>query len=173
MILLFGLLSAELGVAQYQPVDRGSEVKFTIRNFGFGVDGSFKGLEGSIHFDPEHPAEGHFDVSIDAGTVNTDNSLRDGHLRDDGYFDVQHYPRIRLVSTAIVSKGGGLYQLTGQLTIKNVTKEVSFPFSVQATGEGPRFSGSFTINRKDFGVGGNSTISNELTVTLEVLATKQ
>lgn len=173
MLLLFGLLAAEHSPAQYKAVDQGSEVKFTINNFGFGVDGKFSGLQGSIDFDPQNTAAAHFDVSIDASTVNTDNSLRDSHLRNDGYFDVKDYPRIRLVSTKVTATGApGVYQFTGQLTIRNVTKEISFPFTLVGTGESFQFKGSFTINRKDFGVGGSSTISNELTVMLNVLATK-
>jgi polyisoprenoid-binding protein YceI len=181
MLLLFGLLAAGHSPAQYKAVDQGSEIKFTIDNFGFGVDGSFKGLQGSIDFDPQNATAGHFDISVDAGTVNTDNSLRDSHLRNGGYFDVKNYPRIRLVSTRIEPSGkAGGYQFTGQLTIRNVTKEISFPFTVSpADGSGTtagsgslRFSGSFKMKRKDFGVGGTSTISNELTVSLNVIATK-
>ena len=173
LILLFGLFAASRSQAQYKPSDQGSEIKFTIGNFGFGVDGSFKGVQGNIDFDPSNVAAAHFDVSIDAATVNTDNSLRDSHLRNDGYFDVKNYPRIRLISTKIAPAGTpGTFQFTGQLTIKNVTKEVSFPFTVSSAGGALNFSGSFTIKRKDFGVGGTSTISNELTVSLKVLATK-
>jgi polyisoprenoid-binding protein YceI len=188
MLLLLGLLAAEHSPAQYKAVDQGSEVKFTIKNFGFEVDGKFTGLQGSIDFDPQHVEAAHFDVSIDAATVSTDNSLRDSHLRNDSYFDVKNYPRIRLVSTRIAPTGAaGGYQFTGQLTMKNVTREISFPFSVNPPGgiatpagggtvtspaSGLNFKGSFTINRKDFGVGGTSTISNELTVSLNVMVTK-
>jgi polyisoprenoid-binding protein YceI len=173
LILLFGLFAAHRSQAQYRATDQGSEIKFTISNFGFGVDGTFKGLQGNISFDPANAAAGQFDVSIDATTVNTDNSLRDSHLRNDSYFDVKDYPRIRLVSTRIAATGtAGTYLLTGQLTIRNVTKEVSFPFTVNPADGGFRFTGTFAIKRKDFGVGGTSTISNELTVSLSVLATK-
>jgi polyisoprenoid-binding protein YceI len=181
LLLLVGLLAAEQSPAQYKATDQGSEIKFTIDNFGFGVNGSFMGLQGSIDFDPQNGVAGHLDVSVDAGTVNTDNSLRDSHLRNDTYFDVKNYARIRLVSTRITPTGtAGTYQFTGQLTIRNVTREISFPFTVSPAGgaltspqgDGLRFKGSFTIKRKDFGVGGTSTISNELTVSLNVLATK-
>jgi polyisoprenoid-binding protein YceI len=187
LILLFGLFAANRSTAQYTPTDQGSEIKFTINNFGFGVDGHFSGLQGTIDFDPQNPAGGKFDVSIDASTINTDNSLRDSHLRNESYFDVKNYPKIRLVSTRIASAGAsGTCQFTGQLTIKKTTLPVSFPFTVspvggEATpagavatpaGGGFDFKGSFTIKRKDFDVGGTSTISNELTVSLNVMATK-
>jgi polyisoprenoid-binding protein YceI len=173
LILLFGLFAANRSTAQYNPADQGSEIKFTINNFGFGVDGRFSGLQGSIDFDPQNLMSGKFDVSIDASTVNTDNSLRDSHLRNDSYFDVKNYPRIRLVSATIASTGAaGTYLFTGQLTIKKTTLPVSFPFTVDQEGGGLGFKGSFTIKRKDFDVGGTSTISNDLTVSLHVLATK-
>jgi polyisoprenoid-binding protein YceI len=173
ILLLTGLLAIGAARAQYKAKDDGSDIKFTIGNFGFNVDGSFKGLQGSIDFDPQNSAAGRFDVSIDAGTVNTDNTLRDGHLRNDGYFDVKNYPRIRLVSTKIAATATtGVYQFTGLLTIKSTTKEVSFPFTVTQTGGGLNFKGAFKIMRKDFGVGGTSTISNELTVSMNVQATR-
>jgi polyisoprenoid-binding protein YceI len=174
LILLFGLVAAaNHSTAQYTPTDRESTIKFTINNFGFGVDGSFTGLQGAIDFDPQNLPSAKFDVSIDASTVNTDNSLRDSHLRNDGYFDVKNYPRIRLVSTRIEPTGkAGTYQFTGQLTIKKTTLPVSFPFTIHVVDAGLNFKGSFTVKRKDFDVGGTSTISNELTVSLNVNATK-
>lgn len=164
-----------LQATTYKPVDQGSEIKFTVTNFGFDVSGSFTGLEGSIVVDRADPANDHFDVSIDANTVNTDNHTRDNHLRDEGYFDVKNYPRIRLVSTRVASTSKtGEYQFTGQLTIKGKTRPVSFPFTmVPAENDGLVFTGTFAINRKDFGIGGTSTIGNELHVNLKVLTTKQ
>jgi len=170
-LILFAITATNLVSAQYKPDDQRSEIKFTVNNFGFAVDGSFKGIQGTIGFDPQNAAAGRFDVTIDAGTVNTDNSLRDSHLKNDGYLDVRNYPRIRLVSTKL-SGSGASYTFTGLLTIKDKTKEISFPFTAAPANAGMVFKGSFKINRKDFGVGGTSTISNELTVSLNVMADK-
>jgi polyisoprenoid-binding protein YceI len=160
--------------AQYKPVDKGSAVKFTVNNFGFAVGGMFTGLSGSITFDPQHPADGSFDVTIDASTVNTDNTLRDSHLKNDGYFDVANYPRIQLVSSLLAAGDKtGVLVFTGHLTMKGKTKAVSFPFTVTPVEGGFIFKGSFSINRKDFGIGGTSTISNEVKVELDVAVVKQ
>src|ERR1700744_4303062 len=174
-LLMLSVLQAKLLAAQYKPVDPGSEIKFTVTNFGFDVSGTFTGLQGGIHIDQQDPVNDNFDVSIDANTVNTDNHTRDNHLREDSYFDVRNYPRIRLVSTRVASTGkSGMYQFTGQLTIKGKTRPLSFPFTIAPAGDdGLLFTGTFVINRKDFGVGGTSTIGNELHVTLKVLTTKQ
>ena len=157
--------------AQYKPVDKESTLKFKIRNLGFGVDGSFSGFQGDIRFDPAHPADAAFDVSIDANSVNTDNSMRDDHLRAASYFDVKNYPRIRFVSERVAaSNKKGMWILSGKLTVKNHTKDISFPFSASASGGGYLFDGGFSIDRKDFEVGGTSPISNNLDITIHVLA---
>jgi polyisoprenoid-binding protein YceI len=161
--------------AQYAPADQGSTVQFKIKNFGFNVTGSFSGLKGSINFDPNNPAGTSFDVSIDANTINTGIDARDNHLREDSYFDVKNYPQIRFVSDKVTKSSGkdGDYEVSGKLTIKNHTKDISFPFTATAADNGYLFKGQFKINRKDFDVGGSSTISNNLEVSLSVLAKKK
>ena len=155
----------------YTPVDQNSSVTFKISNLGFTVPGSFKGLKGSISFDPDNLSQSVFDVTIDASTVNTDNNMRDEHLRAESYFDVNKYPVIHLISTKIsATNKKGSYLFNGKLTIKNTTKDISFPFTAEASGTGYLFKGSFKMNRRDYNVGGFSIISNELEVFLNVLA---
>lgn len=174
-ILLFSLI-AIMGLvasAQLKPAEKGSEIKFKVKNFGFNVSGSFSGLDGSISFDPNNLASSSFDVSIDANSIFTDNDTRDNHLREDTYFDVKNYPRIRFVSTKITtSNKTGTFFIFGKLTIKKETKEISFPFTADSSEDGYLFKGSFKINRRDFGVGGSSTISDNVDLTLSVLAKK-
>jgi polyisoprenoid-binding protein YceI len=155
----------------FLPADEGSAISFSIKNFGLNNNGSFKGLRGTIGFDPQNVAADSFDVSIDAASVNTDNEMRDDHLRKETYFDVEKYPRIRIVSTAVTEVDGkGHYKFAGKLTIKGVTKEISFPFLATRAGNDYIFKGAFTINRRDFGVGGASTLGNEVTISLTVFA---
>ena len=159
---------------QYTPTDQGSSVTFKIKNLGFNVEGSFTGLKGKISFDPEHPTEASFDVTVDAAKINTDNEMRDEHLRKESYFDVQNYPVIRFVSTGIQTSGKKEnFVMSGKLTIRDHTKDISFPFIATPLGNDYIFSGAFTINRKDFGIGGTSTISSTLDLSLTVLAKKQ
>ena len=165
------LCYAQLVFAQYKPVDQGSSIKFKVKNFGFNSGGSFSGLQGTIDFDPEKPGESKFDVTIQAASVNTDNESRDNHLREESYFDVKNYPLIRFVSTRISGKGGN-FTFTGNLTIKKKTKEISFPFTISMEKDGYLFKGEFNINRKEFGVGGSSTISDNVDVMLSVHAQK-
>ncbi|HLX92291.1 MAG TPA: YceI family protein [Puia sp.] len=159
--------------AQYKPVDQGSTVQFTIANFGFDVGGSFKGLQGTIDFDPQKLENAHVDVSIDAASINTDNSLRDDHLRSENYFDVKNHPRIRMESIKV--EGGskpGVYTMLARLTIKRTTQNVLIPFTATTVAEGYQFTGIFPLKRRDFDVGGFSAISNELHVSLNIIAKK-
>ena len=159
---------------EFKPTDAGSSIAFEIKNFGFNSHGSFSGLDGKISWNPKDPAKAAFDVSIAATSVNTDNNTRDEHLRKETYFDVEKYPRIRLVSTGITGPdNSGHYTFSGKLTIKNTTKDISFPFIATPLGDDVIFKGDFTINRRDFEVGGASTLANNLTVSLTVLAKKQ
>src|SRR5579872_2102132 len=166
-----GVLSAQSPAHTFLPVDEGSAVTFKIKNFGINSEGSFKGLQGTIVFDPQHVAADSFDVSVGAASINTDNDMRDEHLRKETYFDVVKWPRIRLVASRVESvDNNGHYRVTGKLTIKGTTREVSFPFLATAVGDDYIFKGSFMIKRRDFGVGGTSSLGNEVTVSLTVLA---
>jgi polyisoprenoid-binding protein YceI len=156
----------------YIPADNGSSIKFKINNFGISFNGSFKGLKGKIDFDPANPAAGSFEATIDASSVNTDNEMRDDHLRKDDYFDVKNYPQIRFISTKVTpSNRGGTLFIFGNLTIRDVTKEISFPFTATPQEGGYLFKGAFIINRRDFNVGGSSfTLSDKVSVSLTVFA---
>jgi len=157
--------------AQIHPVDNGSSVQFKVRNLGFGVTGSFTGLDGKINFDPNKIQDATFDVSIDANTVNTGMEMRDNHLRKETYFDVEKYPRIKIESKEIAaSNKRGQLVFSGKVLIKNLSRDISFPFTAEPVNGGYLFKGSFKVNRKELGIGGTSTISDEVEIALSVFA---
>lgn len=82
-ILLTGLIffSVAMAAQTFKPVDAGSIIKFTIKNFGLPVEGTFTDLQGEITFDIQNPANGKFNVSVDANSINTGIEMRDNHLR--------------------------------------------------------------------------------------------
>lgn len=165
-------LAVALPAQNYHVTDAGSEVKFTIKNFGLNVAGSFKGLKGAVVFEPSSLAASSVNVTVDAATVNTGNGSRDKHLKKDDYFDAVKYPQLRFISTKISGKPGA-YTIEGNLTIKGVTKFISFPFTATTIANGYQLAGQFKINRRDFNVGGSSwVLSDELTVSLNVAAIK-
>jgi len=165
-ILLYSIVQAQV----YVPDDAKSKVNFKIKNFGSSVEGSFKGLKGTLNFDASNLSNALFDVTINSATIDTGISMRDNHLRKRDYFDVTDFPTIRFVSSN-VAKTGKLNEavVSGKLTIKNTTKEISFPFRYNETNSVLHFTGEFKINRRDFNVGGSSfSLSDELIVLLDV-----
>ena len=153
------------------PVEAESEVKFTIKNFGLNVNGSFNGLEGTVVFDPSNLSLSQMEVSIKSSTINTGINSRDNHLKKKDYFDVAKYPGIRIKSKAITAgPTSGTYILTGTLFIKSVSKDISFPFTATDLTPGYQFNGTFPLNRRDFGIGGSSiSLSDNLTVSLLIV----
>jgi len=169
-ILLFSIVQAQV----YVPLDATSKVTFKIKNFGSTVDGSFKGLKGTINFDASNLADALFDVTINAATIDTGIGMRDNHLRKPDYFGVTNFPNIRFISSSVEKSGKpNEAVVSGKLTIKNTTKEISFPFRYGETNGVLHFTGEFKINRRDFNVGGSSiSLSDELIVLLDVGTTK-
>ena len=145
-------------------------VKFKIKNFGVWVEGSFSGLKGEIRFDPLDPTNALFDVTIDATSIETGIDLRDKHLRKEEYMDIKNYPLLKFTSSSDV-KGDkqNVWILSGHLTIKRITKEISFPFLFEQKDGHNLFLGEFMVNRRDFSVGGKSlSMADELRVILNV-----
>ena len=174
LLILFISFSLQSSAQEYTPVDEGSIVQFTIKNFGFNTDGTFKGLKGDIFFNPAFPASASFSVSIATATVNTDNHSRDKDLREKLYFDVENFPEISIVSTKIDKTNrteDGYYYFTGNLMIKGISKPVSFPFKAEKVLNDYLFTGEFSINRLDFTVGEKSTVlGQKVIVKLKILA---
>ena len=154
------------------PTNEGSMVHFVIKNFGIKTGGDLSGLKGIIKFDPKNLSVWAFDITVDASTIDTDNSSRDGHLKKAEYFDVARYPTIHLLSTKIsATDKPGIYLLNANLTIKGVTKPLKFTFKVNSSKDGYMFAGEFPMNRRDFNIGGSSvSMADNLKVMLSVFA---
>ena len=164
-----------LSISQnYTPVDEGSKVKFVIKNFGINTGGTFRGLSGTINFDPDNLAQASFTVSVDSKTVDTDVESRDNHLRREEYLYVEKYPKLIFQSTRVTKTNNpGYLYMFGNITIKGTTKEIQFPFKATLKDGGYFFEGNFKLNRRDFSVGGNSmSMSDNMDVSLSVFAKK-
>lgn len=172
--LLFATIISGAFAQTYTATDNGSAVKFTIKNFGLNVTGTFKELKGKIIFNSGNLASSYINASATAATVNTGIASRDSHLKKEEYFDVAKYPLISFAADKIIAgTKPGSYIADGRLTIKGVSKSISFPFTATAKTEGYLFEGELKLNRRDFGIGGKSLVlSDNLTVFLSVLGKK-
>jgi polyisoprenoid-binding protein YceI len=147
------------------------------------VRGSFNEFEGSGSFNAENPAGSHLQLTIQAASIDTRNADRDGHLKSNDFFDMETYPEITFASTAVEQSDDSNYRVTGDLTIKGVTKPVTVDFEYTGTAVDPYgntrvgFEGTTTVNRKDWGMNWNAAldaggvlVSEKVTLEFEVSA---
>ena len=149
------------------------------------VRGSFNEFDGTGYFDADDPAGSHLELRIKTASIDTRNADRDAHLRSNDFFDMETYPEITFTSTSVEQVGADDYRVTGDLTIKGITKPVTVdleytgsatdPFGNQRIG----FEGKTTINRKDWGVTWNAAleaggvlVSEKVTLEFEVSAVR-
>jgi polyisoprenoid-binding protein YceI len=164
-----------LGTAQNKEwMSTSSIITFKIRNAGFNVHGKFSGLKSKIVFDETKTAGNSITATIDATTIDTDNSIRDGHLKKEEYFDAVKFPIISMSSQSFLKQSNGSYKGYFRLTIKNTSKDVMIPFAFSEKDGKGVFKGTFTIDRLDYSVGTSSMImSDEVTINIAVYVLKK
>lgn len=129
------------------------------------VRGHFSEFDGTIMHDPENIENSSIDVAIKTASINTDNERRDNHLRSDDFFNAEQYPEITFKSKKISKTENG-YLAVGDLTIRDVTKEVELPFQITGTIKDQRgntrmgVEAELTIKRMDYGVKWSNTLDN-------------
>ena len=145
------------------------------------VKGTFTGLSGTLQLDEIDRTHSAVEASIDVNTINTGDAQRDGHLKSADFFDAEKYPAITFKSTNIDSTGGPDYEVTGDFTLRGVTKpvilkveDVSTPSKDPWGNQRIGLSATTKINRKDFGLGWNAAletggvlVGEDVTITLE------
>jgi len=149
------------------------------------VRGAFNEFTGTAHLDGADSTKSTANVTIKAASVDTRNADRDAHLRSNDFFSMEEYPEIIFASTAVERIDSANYRVTGDLTIKGVTKPVTIDFEYTGAVNDPwgnlrvGFEGSVVINRKDWGVNWNATleaggilVSEKVTLEFEVSAVK-
>ncbi len=147
-------------------VDRShTTVGFGVSHLFTSVQGRFDRFDGRIEFDPEKPEAAVVRATIDAASINTNNTKRDKHLRSDDFFDVEKYPTLSFESTrGVTEMKDNRGKLAGNLTIRGVTKPVVFDVIFRGQGKDPwgnlraGFVASLNINRKDYGLNWNEVL---------------
>jgi polyisoprenoid-binding protein YceI len=166
--------AAQAGTWQIDP--NHSTAQFAVRHLGVStVRGAFQKVSGTATYDPADPSKTTLNATIDANSVDTRVQMRDNDLRSPNFLDVQKYPNITFQSKSVKSAGTGKLQITGDLTIHGVTKEVVLdvdgpsapikdPWGNQRIGA----SASTKINRQDFGVkGAPAAVGDDIVITID------
>jgi polyisoprenoid-binding protein YceI len=141
-----------------------SEIGFSVKHMMISkVKGSFDSYEATVEANEENLQDALIDFKIDVASINTNNADRDAHLRGADFFDAEQHPYITFKANNIVKKDDE-YELTGDLTIKGVTRPTTFEVEYGGKGVNPwgvevvAFSGEGKVNRKDFGLTWNQAL---------------
>ena len=182
----FLLLGVSGAVAQTTwKVDKAhSNVKFAVSHMVVSeVEGSFRMFDGSLVASKADLSDAKVNFAVDVASVNTDNERRDGHLKSDDFFNAEKFPKMSFVSKSMKQLGDNKYALTGDLTLRDVTKTVTFDVTyggqikTQNGGAKAGFKAKATIDRLAFGLKWDKALETgslvvgkdvEITVLLEM-----
>lgn len=152
-----------------------SGVSFSVKHMMVStVRGRMGKLTGRLELDPKQPEKADFEIAVDAAGIDTGDAKRDGHLRSPDFFDAGTYPVITFKSNAVFPRGEGRYTASGDLTIRGVTRPVSFDIElagVGVDGQGGQHLGAVAtaaIDRTDFGLVWNMPVPNGVLVSEKV-----
>jgi polyisoprenoid-binding protein YceI len=189
-LLLFFLLAALLAPASpaqavtYDIAHLYSNVSFSITKIFFKEEGGFRDYSGQVVFDAAHPERSRVQMTVQAASIDTRIETRDKVLRSDDFFDVERYPTLGFVSTSVTPRSANLLDVTGDLTIRGVTRHITIPVRYlghrQMAGwhDFVGFETEFSIDRTDFGVngtrwsGGNLILSKQVNIRLSIGAVR-
>jgi polyisoprenoid-binding protein YceI len=164
-----------------------SQVEFAVKHMMIAtVRGNFTGITGTLVLDDDDLAHSSVAVEIDAATVNTRDEKRDGHLRSADFLDAERFPTLSFKSARVEPKDDDELRITGDLTIRGVTRPVVLEARYLGRGTNPwgveviGYEATTKIRRKDFGLewnvaleSGGFLVGDEVKVTLDIEAAKQ
>ena len=158
-VLIFGAMSSNAQNTTWNFDRSHSSIKFSVSHVMVSeADGKFGDFSVKVASDKEDFSDATIDVSIKATSINTDDAKRDEHLRSADFFDVANHPNITFKSKSMKKTGNGTYKLSGDFTMRGVTKPITLDVKFGGTQKSPwgqtvaGFKITGNINRKDFGV---------------------
>jgi polyisoprenoid-binding protein YceI len=159
-----------------------SEVGFAVKHLMIStVRGRFAAVQGTVQYTEGDFSQATVDVTIDAASIDTREDKRDAHLRSADFFDVEQYPSLRFVSRRVQAISGASFELVGDLTIRDVTREVTLKAEFEGAQKDPwgnqksGFTATTKISRTDFGLTWNAAletggvlVGDEVKISLDV-----
>ncbi len=160
-----------------------SEATFQVRHLLTKVRGRFSDFAGTIQYDEARPENSQVDFTIQATSIDTSEKDRDTHLRSADFFEVEKFQTVTFQSRSIARKGTNQFNLTGDLTMHGVTRQVSFDVEFLGKAKDPwgneriAFEAETTVNRKDYGLHWNAAletggflVGDEVKISLSIQA---
>jgi polyisoprenoid-binding protein YceI len=154
-----------------------SFVVFDVHHLGAGyVYGTFAGPQGTVNYDANDATKISFDLSVETDSIDTRNKNRDKDLKGPDFFDAKQFSTLTFKSTSVTKTGDTTLNVTGDLTVKGVTKSITVPIEITGTGKGMQgetrtgFRAEFKINRNDYGMTADPepVIGNEIHIIVAI-----
>jgi polyisoprenoid-binding protein YceI len=156
--------SPALAAETYQLDKAHSTVGFQVRHIFTMVGGSFQDFSGTVRIDRARPEASSVEFTIQAASIFTNEPKRDEHLKSPDFFDTAKHPTISFKSSAVKPAGANSYEVTGNLTMRGVTRQVTLPVTFLGEARDPwgnekvGFELATVLNRKDFGINWNKAL---------------
>jgi polyisoprenoid-binding protein YceI len=186
-LVALALPAAALAQVETYAVDAThSSVEFKVRHLVGKASGRFNEFGGTIVVDRSDLSKSTVELNVKAASIDTDNDDRDGHLKSEDFLAVEEHPEMTFKSTSVEKKSDALFHVTGDFTLRGVTKSITIPVEVLGFGPSPwgkgvaGFETSFEINRKEYGIEWNKALDtggfilgNEVDITITIEAAMQ
>lgn len=159
--LLLLLVASSIQAQEWDQSSDKTKVEFKIKNFGVNVDGSFGDVKIRTNFTRSQISKSFINAKIRIKSIETGIESRDKSILKEGYFHEAKFPFLELTSLTIKKKEMGGFIMLANLTIKGTTKQQQIPLSINETDKTLSITADFSINRKDFKVGGGSLVMSK------------
>jgi len=173
--LLFAALALPAGAAPLAVDNSKSEITFVSRQMNVPVDGRVRKFALQLDFDARKPEAGMAKIDMDVASIDSGSDEANVELVKRVWLDGAKFPKVQFASTAVKALPGGRFEVTGKMTIKGTTRDVSAPFTVKPQGTGQLFEGAFVLKRLEFKIGegpwsDTETVADEVQIRFKVLA---
>lgn len=174
LITALALTTATLGTAHaaaFQAVvPEKSSITFSYKQMGVAMDGKFRKFNAQLNLDPARPDKATGSIDIELASIDTGSAEADAEVTSKNWFNVAAHPRAGFVLTSLKPTGPGLFEATGQLTIKGQSRELRAPLKLTSPSV---LSGSFVLKRADFAIGQGmwakfDVVANDITVNFNL-----
>lgn len=152
-----------------------SSLSFVYRQMNVPIDGYFKKFSAQLSFDPAKPASAKAVFDLDLNSIDAGSDEANDEVVGKEWFNTKAFPKAGFVSSAIKPLGGNRYEISGKMTIKGRTQNITAPFTFSPQGTAAVVDGAFVLKRADFAIGEGSwadfgTVANEIQIKFHFLA---
>ena len=171
------LLAAGAQATEFNQLQVGkSAVSFAYKQMNVPLEGRFNRFNGRISFDPAKPALAQAEIDIELASIDTGSAEGNDEVAGKLWFNTRQFPIARFVSSSIKPLGNSRFEVTGKMSIKGRTRDVTTPATFRQEGNAGVFEGSFVLKRGDYGIGEGmwadyGTVANEVQIRFRLVAT--